>query len=81
MMQRGGEETRFWEPFWSKFHKKYHRQFMNKSIAKQIENEAKRLPKWNKNRYKNSSEINTKTGIEKDHDNHEFSSFPEKVKP
>ena len=48
---------------------------------KNMENNAKRLPKWSRNRCQNSSKINAKTGIEKDQENHENSCFSERVKP
>ena len=33
--------------------------------------DAKRMPKWSQHQCQNASEINTKTGIEKDQKNHE----------
>jgi hypothetical protein len=61
--------------------KKWHIKSIQKSIAKNMENEAKRLPKWSRNRCRKSLKINAKTGIEKYYKNHENSCFSERVKP
>jgi len=48
---------------------------------KNMKFDAKRLPKWSRNRCKNASRIDARTGIEKDQENHEKSCFTERVKP
>ena len=37
--------------------------------------DPKRVPKWNQNRCQDASEINARTGIEKDQENHEINVF------
>ena len=48
---------------------------------KNMKFDAKRLPKWSRNRCQNASRIDARTGIEKDQENHEKSCFTERVKP
>ena len=72
----------FLVPFWEPFSIKNTIENSSKNRSrKNMENNAKRLPKWSRNRCQNSSKINAKTGIEKDQENHENSCFSEGVKP
>ena len=42
-----------------------------------MEFDAKGVPKWNQNRYQNSSKINAKTGTKKDQEHHQTLYFCE----
>jgi hypothetical protein len=58
------------------FNEKSIQKTVYKSIAKNMKCYAKILPKGRQDRYQNSSQINAKTGTEKNQENHEHHVFP-----
>ena len=71
----------FWETFSIKIYKNAIEKSSQKTIAKKHGIYRKRLPKCSRIRCRSSSKIDAKTGIEKEQENRENSTFSERVEP
>ena len=75
--EKGGCALKSWRNFGTISYQQVDQKSMQKPMSNKHENNYKRLPKWSRNRCQNASQINARTGIEKDQGNHQKSCFSE----